>query len=123
MKRYPAECHYAVILLALMLVYLFAVVVYVCGRYYCARRAPGIESFGKATLAANLNIELGGLKSIAITAPYLGLVGTCEGILSAVWGHRDGEARCLGNDYGEIGPDTCSDCCGDPRGCSGNMFL
>jgi biopolymer transport protein ExbD len=75
-----------VILLALMLVYLFAVVIYVSGRYYFARRAPGIESFGKATLAANLNIELGGLKSIAITAPYLGLAGTCEGILSVFGG-------------------------------------
>jgi biopolymer transport protein ExbD len=75
-----------VIVLALMLVYLFAVVIYVYCRYYLARRARGIDSARRRTLTAVLNIEAGGLKSIAVTAPYLGLVGTCEGILSAFGG-------------------------------------
>jgi biopolymer transport protein ExbD len=75
-----------VIVLALMLVYLFAVVIHVCCRYYLARRARGIDSAGRRTLAAVLNIEVGGLKSIALTAPYLGLAGTCAGILNAFGG-------------------------------------
>jgi len=75
-----------VIVLALMLVYLFAVVIHVCCRYYLARRAQGIDSVGRRTLASALNFEVGSLKSIAVTAPYLGLVGTCEGILSAFGG-------------------------------------
>jgi biopolymer transport protein ExbD len=75
-----------VIVLALMLVYLLAVVIHVCCRYHLARRARGIDSASRRTLAAVLNIEVGSLKSIALTAPYLGLVGTCEGILNGFVG-------------------------------------
>jgi biopolymer transport protein ExbD len=75
-----------VMVLALMLVCLFAVFIHVLWRYYLARRVQGIDSVGLRTLAAVLNIEMSSLKSVAITAPYLGLVGTCEGILSALGG-------------------------------------
>jgi biopolymer transport protein ExbD len=75
-----------VIVLALMLIYVFAVVIHVSCRYYLARRARGVGSASRRTLAAVLNIEVGGLKSIALTAPYLGLVGTCVGILNAFGG-------------------------------------
>ena len=75
-----------VIVLALMLIYVFAVVIYVSCRYYLARRARGFDSASRRTLAVVLNIEVGGLRSIAVTAPYLGLVGTCVGILSAFGG-------------------------------------
>lgn len=75
-----------VIVLALMLVYLFAVVIHVYCRYYVARRAQGIASAGTRTLAASLNIKVSSLKSIALTAPCLGLAGTCLGILSAFGG-------------------------------------
>lgn len=75
--------HLDVILLALMLVYLFAVLIHVCCRYYLARRAGGIDGAGRRRLAAFLSIEAGDLKSIAVTAPYLGLAGTCVGILYA----------------------------------------
>jgi biopolymer transport protein ExbD len=75
-----------VIVLALMLAYLFAVVIQVSCRCYIARRARGIDNGSRRILAAALNIELGSLKSIAVTAPYLGLVGTCEGILNAFGG-------------------------------------
>jgi hypothetical protein len=75
-----------VILLALLLTYVFVVVIYAYCRYYLARPRRGIASVHAETLAAVLNIELGGLKSIALTAPYLGLAGTCEGILSAFGG-------------------------------------
>jgi MotA/TolQ/ExbB proton channel family len=86
-----------VIVLALMLAYLFAVVIHVCCRYYVARRARGIDSAGRRTLAAVLNIEVGSLKSIAITAPYLGLAGTCVGILSAFGGVGMEKRIVLGN--------------------------
>jgi biopolymer transport protein ExbD len=75
-----------VIVLALMLVYLFAVVIHVSCRYYLARRAQGVDSASRRTLAAALSIDVGSLKSIALTAPYLGLVGTCLGILNAFKG-------------------------------------
>jgi biopolymer transport protein ExbD len=75
-----------VIVLALMLVYLFAVVIRVSCRYYLARRAQGVDSASRRTLAAALSIEVGSLKSIALTAPYLGLAGTCAGILNAFGG-------------------------------------
>jgi hypothetical protein len=72
-----------VIVLVIMLVYVFAVFIHVCYRYYLARRARGIDSASRRTLAAVLSIEVGSLKSVALTTPYLGLVGTCVGILSA----------------------------------------
>ena len=75
-----------VIVLALMLVYLFAVVIHVCYRYYLARSLRRIDSAGSKKLAAALNIQVGSLKSIALTAPCLGLAGTCLGILSAFGG-------------------------------------
>ncbi len=78
--------HLDVIVLALMLVYLFAVVIHVSCRYYLARRAREADRASRRTLAAALSIEVGSLKSIAVTAPYFGLVGTCEGILNAFGG-------------------------------------
>jgi biopolymer transport protein ExbD len=75
-----------VIVLGLMPIYLFAVIIHVYCRYYLARHARGIDIAGRRTLAADLSIEVGSIKSIAITAPYLGLVGTCVGILSAFGG-------------------------------------
>src|SRR5215472_11609597 len=83
-----------VIVLALMLIYLFAVVIHVCYLYYSARRVRRIDngrrfhdadSAGIKKLAAVVNIKTGSLKSIALTAPCLGLAGTCLGILSAFW--------------------------------------
>jgi len=75
-----------VILLALLFTYVFVVAIHVYWRYSLARTARGIASARRRALVAALNIELGGLKSIALTAPYLGLAGTCEGILSALGG-------------------------------------
>ena len=37
-------------------------------------------------LAADLNVKVSNLKSIAIMAPYLGLAGTCLGIMDAFGG-------------------------------------
>ena len=75
-----------VIVLALLLIYLIAVVIHVYCRFYLARGGRGIDRRGRRKLVGFLNTEGGSLKSIVITAPYLGLAGTCEGILSAFGG-------------------------------------
>jgi biopolymer transport protein ExbD len=75
-----------VIALTLIFVYVFVVFIHVCWRYRLARRAPTISRASRKTLVGDLNVEVGSLKSIALTAPYLGLLGTCEGILSAFRG-------------------------------------
>jgi biopolymer transport protein ExbD len=74
-----------VIVLALMLVYVVVVVTRVFCRYNLARRVREIDSASRRKLAAFLSIELGGLKAIASSAPYLGLAGTCVGIMSGLW--------------------------------------
>ena len=73
-----------VIVLALMLAYVVVVVIRISFRYRVARRAREIDSAIRRKLAAVLSIEVGGLKSMASTAPYLGLAGTCVGIMSAL---------------------------------------
>jgi biopolymer transport protein ExbD len=75
-----------VFVLALMLAYTLAVFIRVSYRYRVARQARVIGSASRRKLAVELNIEVGNLKSIASTAPYLGLVGTCFGIMSAFRG-------------------------------------
>jgi biopolymer transport protein ExbD len=75
-----------VIVLALMLIYVFAVIIHVCCRYYLARHARADDSACRRKLAAFLSSEMRSLKSIALTAPYLGLAGTCVGLLNAFSG-------------------------------------
>jgi biopolymer transport protein ExbD len=75
--------HLDVIVLALMLTYAVAVTIHVFCRYHLARRARGTDTDGRSCrkLAADLSIEVGSLKSISSIAPFLGLAGTCLGIL------------------------------------------
>ena len=73
-----------VIVLELMLAYVVVVVIYASYRCHLARRERGINSASRSKLAAVLSIQLGGLKGIASAAPYLGLAGTCVGIMSAL---------------------------------------
>jgi biopolymer transport protein ExbD len=72
-----------IIVLALLLAYIVLVATRVSFRYHLARRAKEIDSVSRIGLAAFLRIEVGSLKSIASIAPYLGLAGTCVGIVSA----------------------------------------
>lgn len=78
-----------VIVLAFMLIYIVVVLTHVSYRYQLARHARGIDTTswasqgGRRKLAADLSVTVGSLKSIAFAAPYLGLAGTCAGILSA----------------------------------------
>jgi biopolymer transport protein ExbD len=75
--------------LALKLAYVVVIVVLVSHRYYLAQRAEPVDitsdEFQRARkkLIAELSRRVSGLKSVAATAPYLGLVGTCVGILGA----------------------------------------
>jgi biopolymer transport protein ExbB/TolQ/biopolymer transport protein ExbD len=81
-----------VILLALMLAHIVAVVARFSYRYRLARRAEAIGTASRAfhrgqrKFIADLSREASGLKSIASTAPFLGLAGTCTGVLSAFRG-------------------------------------
>jgi biopolymer transport protein ExbD len=71
-----------VIVLALMLVCVVVVVTRIFYRYHLAR--PDTDSASRGKLAAVLSVELGSLKAIATSAPYLGLAGTCVGIMSGL---------------------------------------
>jgi biopolymer transport protein ExbD len=72
------------VVLALLLAYIFAIAIRVSRRYYLGRRARRIDNDGRdrRELVADLSVEVRGLRSIASIAPYLGLVGTCLGLLS-----------------------------------------
>jgi biopolymer transport protein ExbD len=73
-----------VTVLALMLVYVVAVMTRVFCRHHLGRRAGQIDNASRRKLAAVLSIEVGSLKAIASSAPYLGLAGTCVGIMSGL---------------------------------------
>ncbi len=81
-----------VIVLALLLGYVVVVVFYGSRRYHLARRAGEIGDDTPAThrnlreLVADLNFKAGNIKSIGSAAPYLGLAGTCVGMLGAFRG-------------------------------------
>jgi len=73
-----------VIVLALMLAYAVVVVTHLYFRYYLARRRRNIDTCSRIwiKLAADLSAKADAVKSIGYTAPYLGLAGTCFGILN-----------------------------------------
>ncbi len=72
-----------VVVLVVMLAYILAVVTRVFYRCSLARDLRGIDCAGRRRLAVDLSLQARSLKSIASTAPYLGLLGTCFGILNA----------------------------------------
>jgi biopolymer transport protein ExbD len=81
-----------VIVLVLMLAYVVVVVIHVSWRYHIARRERETDTDSPAfqrtrrKLAADLSVKVGNIKSIASIAPYLGLAGTCIGLLSVFRG-------------------------------------
>src|SRR3974390_1416315 len=76
--------------LVLMLVYTLFFVIRFCYRYYLARckfndlKTDDLPDFtrAKSALLADLSPSLGMLRGIAWAAPYLGLAGTCYGVLA-----------------------------------------
>ena len=77
---------YDVLLLALMFIYVLAVIIHVCCRCYLARQSGANDSASRRKLAVFLSSEMRSLRSIAITAQYLGLAGTCVGLLNVFSG-------------------------------------
>lgn len=81
-----------VILLALMFAHIVVVVIRVSYCYRLARHAEASDIGSKAfqrsrrKLVADLSIKVGTLNSIALVAPYLGLAGTCTGIVTGFLG-------------------------------------
>ena len=81
-----------VIVFALMLAHILVVVTRVSYSYHLARRAEAVDTAsrafqrGRRKLVADLSIKVGTLKSIALVAPYLGLSGTCSGIVTGFRG-------------------------------------
>jgi hypothetical protein len=79
-----------VIVLAGMIGYVVAAVVRVSYHRHAALHAEGIDTAHAADrdkLIADVGIQVANLKSIASVAPFLGLVGTCLGILSTFRGY------------------------------------
>lgn len=77
---------YDVLLLALMFIYVLAVIIHVFCRCYLARQSGTNDSASRRKLVVFLSSEMRSLKSIAITAQYLGLAGTCVGLLNVFSG-------------------------------------
>jgi biopolymer transport protein ExbD len=81
-----------VIVFALMLAHILVVVTRVSYSYRLARRAEAMDTAsrafqrGRRKLVADLSIKVGTLKSIALVTPYLGLSGTCSGIVTGFRG-------------------------------------
>jgi MotA/TolQ/ExbB proton channel family len=81
-----------VIALALMLVHIVVVVSRFSYLYHLARRGGATDTNSSAfqrarrKLVADLSIKVGTLKSIALVAPYLGLLGTCTGVVTGFRG-------------------------------------
>jgi biopolymer transport protein ExbD len=79
--------------LALMLAHVVVVAARVSYCYLAARRAEpadhASEEFQRARkkLIADLSFRVHGLKSVAVTAPHLGLLGACFGILGGFTGY------------------------------------
>jgi biopolymer transport protein ExbD len=77
-----------VIVLGLMVVYIVVVFARVSYRCRSAQHGEPLDTDDHALqrtrrkLVADLNIWVGGIKSIAQTAPFVGLVGTCYGIMA-----------------------------------------
>lgn len=77
----------ALFVLALMLTRVAVVVIRVSHRCYVARRIQGSSpafQIGRRALVAELELKLRALRSIAYVAPYLGLAGTCLGLLDTL---------------------------------------
>ncbi|MHB8217249.1 MAG: MotA/TolQ/ExbB proton channel family protein [Candidatus Sulfotelmatobacter sp.] len=75
-----------VIVLALMLAGVIAIVGHAAYRYHSIRRSPATDTNRREIFAADLRLRLYTLRSIANTAPFFGLAGSCIGILDSFTG-------------------------------------
>lgn len=79
-----------IVVLALMLAYVVVVGINASSRYYLVPRRLRTDAASLKKLATDLRIKARTLKAIASIAPFLGLAGTCLGIMSIFRG-VDGE--------------------------------
>jgi hypothetical protein len=75
-----------VIVLALMLARVLAIVGHAAYRYHSIRRSPATDTNSRKMVAAELRQRLYILRSIVQNAPFLGLAGSCVGILDSFTG-------------------------------------
>ena len=75
-----------VIVLAFMLARVIAIVGHAAYRYHAIRRSPATDTNSRRMFAAELSLRLYTLRSIAHTAPFLGLAGSCIGIFDSFTG-------------------------------------
>ncbi len=75
-----------VIVLALMLARVIVIVGHAAYRYHSIRRSPATDTNSRKMVAAELSLRLYTLRSIAHTAPFLGLSGSCIGIFDSFMG-------------------------------------
>jgi biopolymer transport protein ExbD len=75
-----------VIVLALMLARVIVIVGHAGYRYHSIRRSPATDTHIRKMFAADLRVRLYTLRSIAHAAPFLGLAGSCVGILDSFTG-------------------------------------
>jgi len=82
------------VVLALMLAYVVVVGINASSRYYLVRRRLRTDAAGQSLkgLATDLRIKARTLQAVASIAPFLGLAGTCLGIMSIFRG-VDGEVQ------------------------------
>jgi MotA/TolQ/ExbB proton channel family len=75
-----------VIVLAIMLLRVIAIVGHAAYRHHSIRRSPATDTNKRKIVAAELSLRLHILRSIVHTAPFLGFVGACIGILDSFTG-------------------------------------
>ena len=75
-----------IVVLGLLLAYTITSIINVVICYRAAFRAGERHTATKNKFTAELNLQVGNLKSVSCIAPYIGLVGTCLGILNAFSG-------------------------------------
>jgi hypothetical protein len=91
-----------VIVLALMLARVIVIVGRAAYRYQSIRRSPATDTNsqefqrGRKMFAADLSLRLYTLRSIAETAAFLGLAGSCVGIFDS-FGNWNAKRDCAGN--------------------------
>ena len=111
-----------VMVLAFMLARVIAILGRAAYRYHSIRRSPATDTNIRKVVAAELTLRLYTLRSIAHTAPFFGLAGSCVGIFRLFHRNWNGERDRAGNHRSESGQGPDHNRCGDARHCSSNLF-
>jgi MotA/TolQ/ExbB proton channel family len=88
-----------IIVLALMLARVIAIVCHAAYQYHSIRRSPATDTNSQKMFAAELSLRLHALRSIAQTAPFLGLAGSCIGLFDSFIGFGMQKAAAMAITY------------------------